>query len=77
MDAIVHVHGDGEFELAGRPAKKLGYLRVEVELLGNAIKLALCHLKSIDLFGHNLLLLFCIIFNVQQVPWYGARNFSR
>jgi hypothetical protein len=33
-------------------------------------------LKSIDLFGHNLLLLVCLFFKFQQVPWEGARNFT-
>jgi hypothetical protein len=56
--AIVHMNGDSEFKLASWPAEDLGHLRVEVELLGDAIELALGHLKCINLFGHNLLLLF-------------------
>jgi hypothetical protein len=52
------VYRDGEFKLAGGPSKDLDYLRVKVKLLGDAIELALGHLKSIDLFGHNLLLIF-------------------
>jgi hypothetical protein len=47
------VYGDGELKLTGRPAKDFSYLLVKVELFGYAIKLALCHLESIYLFGHD------------------------
>jgi hypothetical protein len=60
--SIIHVNGDREFKLAGWPAKYFSHLRVKVELPGNTVKLTLCHLECINLFGHNLLLRFIVIY---------------
>ncbi len=46
---VVHAHWQAHMELTGRPAQNLTNLLVQPKLVGNFVKLLLCHLKCIGL----------------------------
>jgi len=46
---VIHTHWQAHMEFAGRPAQNLTNLLIQPKLVGNFVKLLLCHLKCIGL----------------------------
>jgi hypothetical protein len=56
-EPVIHANRDTEVEFPQRPAQIFTHLLVKIELVGNLVKLLLCHLKGIGRGIHLFFLL--------------------